>query len=1074
MKTKKALSLLLAIVMVLSSLSALSLCSFAQSVTSGDFVYETLGGDKAEIINYKGTDENVVIPSEIDGNTVVKISGFKAKKVIKSVVVPDTVDTVGDNAFLDCVNLESIVLPDKPLCIGCDVLKNTALFKNSDSWQDGLFYVGKHVLDFKKDEVPAVVTIKDGTLSIAEYAIYQCPNLETLIFPESIEYINQYAVQDCDKLKTVELPHKKLTYIDGTSIYSGYFFNENNENGAVYLGDYLFQAEFNEPCTFSIKEGTKYIASYSVISYDRVNVIIPESVEEIMENAFEDAHLGTATILSKNLIIRESAFYNSYLDGDKGEVDKNNTYSVFFSDDMEYCEIEQYAFSGKVGFTAIRLPKGVKSIDQYAFQGSTLKVIIGASGSYAEEYANEYGFTFRQECDHANAVWVVTKEQVQCKTAGKKELHCPDCGAVLAKANIPAHELSDEWVVTVEATCGHSGEKAHLCSICGRKLKIETIPKLPHSGETYQKVVREATCDSTGVLGTFCKDCDLQLLIEYIPKTTHEAGEWEIEKEATCKEVGTRVKKCIHCHKVMETEAIPVIETGHVPGEWKVVKESTCAEQGVKELTCTLCGEIIYRVPMDLAPHKGINVAPIKAATCTEEGYGEGVCDVCGKYVYDIAIPTIPHNGFWIVTKPMTCTEPGEKELRCTECNILLDTAILEPSHTIGKFEITIPATCRSKGLKEQKCAVCGEVLASEFINPVKHQAGEGITVKEATCENDGLKEFRCVYCNKLMSTEVVDKHGHKEEKIVKSEPTCQKNGLVISKCTVCGHLFDANLLPKTSHKSGEFEVTKEATCTEKGLKEQKCTVCGEVLNTEEIPVTEHILGEWEILKEATASENGEKVQRCTVCNEVINTEEIPAIKAPVSFPDVSEEDWYNDAVNYAVEKGFFKGYEDGTFGPDNNIIRQDFAVVMAKAAGADLENQSTDNLKFNDIDKDAYYAKALAWCVENGIISGYSNGNFGSADNITREQICVMIYNYMTKVKGVKDELTTEQRNELLSKFTDGNEVSEWAQNAVAWSINNKVISGANGGKEIQSGTNANRAQTATIFTNMSKNGLL
>lgn len=191
------------------------------------------------------------------------------------------------------------------------------------------------------------------------------------------------------------------------------------------------------------------------------------------------------------------------------------------------------------------------------------------------------------------------------------------------------------------------------------------------------------------------------------------------------------------------------------------------------------------------------------------------------------------------------------------------------------------------------------------------------------------------------------------------------------------------------------------------------------------------------------------------------------------SYPDVPENEWYTEAVKYATQHGYFSGYSDGTFGPANNIIRQDFAVVMARAAGADLTNQSTDNLKFNDVDKNAYYAKALAWCVENGIISGYQNGNFGPADAITREQICAMIYRYQVK-QGCMDDYSDETVNEVLAKYPDKLNVSDWALGSVAWCISNGVITGANGGTEIQSGANANRAQIAAIFTNLSRNELI
>lgn len=192
-------------------------------------------------------------------------------------------------------------------------------------------------------------------------------------------------------------------------------------------------------------------------------------------------------------------------------------------------------------------------------------------------------------------------------------------------------------------------------------------------------------------------------------------------------------------------------------------------------------------------------------------------------------------------------------------------------------------------------------------------------------------------------------------------------------------------------------------------------------------------------------------------------------------FADVQKTDWFNDSVEFVYANGIMKGYaSNGLFGPADNIIRQDFAVVMAKAAGADLNNQSTKNIKFPDIDKDAYYAKALAWCVDNGIITGYQNGKFGPADPITREQICLMVTRYISLSDETYTDITAEEIDSLLQKFPDKGRVSDWSKTAVALCLRDGVISGAKGGTEIQPYANANRAQIATIFMNLSTNGII
>lgn len=197
---------------------------------------------------------------------------------------------------------------------------------------------------------------------------------------------------------------------------------------------------------------------------------------------------------------------------------------------------------------------------------------------------------------------------------------------------------------------------------------------------------------------------------------------------------------------------------------------------------------------------------------------------------------------------------------------------------------------------------------------------------------------------------------------------------------------------------------------------------------------------------------------------------------AVVAFPDVKQGEWYYENVISSVKSGYFHGYQDGTFGPGNSIIRQDFAVVLANAAHADLDSADINVLdKFSDVDKNAYYAKALAWCVENGIISGYENGRFGPADPVTREQICVMLSLYITdSVDNAFLVRKAEDMNEIISQFPDSQNISSWARLGVASCLRGGLISGADGGRIIDPTATANRAQIATIFMNMSKNGII
>ncbi len=181
-------------------------------------------------------------------------------------------------------------------------------------------------------------------------------------------------------------------------------------------------------------------------------------------------------------------------------------------------------------------------------------------------------------------------------------------------------------------------------------------------------------------------------------------------------------------------------------------------------------------------------------------------------------------------------------------------------------------------------------------------------------------------------------------------------------------------------------------------------------------------------------------------------------------FPDVASGEWYYNAVKFNVEKGYFKGYANGYFGPADNIQRQDFVVVLAKIANADLSAYKGQNGNFADVPANDYYSAAIAWARANKILSGYADGRFGVGDPITREQACVIFYNYC---KGsVSGDVNT-----VLAGYPDGSAVSDWARTAVAWAAENHVV-GGNG--KLNPVGNANRAEMAQIIMNMSNNNIL
>ena len=182
-------------------------------------------------------------------------------------------------------------------------------------------------------------------------------------------------------------------------------------------------------------------------------------------------------------------------------------------------------------------------------------------------------------------------------------------------------------------------------------------------------------------------------------------------------------------------------------------------------------------------------------------------------------------------------------------------------------------------------------------------------------------------------------------------------------------------------------------------------------------------------------------------------------------FGDVPLTAWYYNSVKYVYDNKYMSGYSDARFGAVKNIRRQDFVMILARIAGADLSKYENKASSFSDVKKGAYYYSAVNWAVENGIIGGYSNGKFGVNDPIIREQVATILYRYMGSP-------AVNNVDSTLSKFSDTKKISSYAKIPLAWAVQNGIISGMSDGRAAPK-EGASRAQIATIVMNMDLNGM-
>lgn len=165
-------------------------------------------------------------------------------------------------------------------------------------------------------------------------------------------------------------------------------------------------------------------------------------------------------------------------------------------------------------------------------------------------------------------------------------------------------------------------------------------------------------------------------------------------------------------------------------------------------------------------------------------------------------------------------------------------------------------------------------------------------------------------------------------------------------------------------------------------------------------------------------------------------------------FDDVKSDDWYYNDVKYMVDSGLMAGTSENEFSPETKMTRGMIATVIWR-----LENAPTAGIEdgFLDVDAEKWYSGAISWAKQNQIMNGYSNEIFGPDDNITREEVVLVLYNYvnfMAKKQDAEgaDENTGGLSNTALEGFKDKEKVSSWAKEAMEFAVKNGIIKGKPG----------------------------
>ncbi len=170
------------------------------------------------------------------------------------------------------------------------------------------------------------------------------------------------------------------------------------------------------------------------------------------------------------------------------------------------------------------------------------------------------------------------------------------------------------------------------------------------------------------------------------------------------------------------------------------------------------------------------------------------------------------------------------------------------------------------------------------------------------------------------------------------------------------------------------------------------------------------------------------------------------------AFKDVKPTDWFFDDVMAAASSGIVKGQGDGIFAPKSNVTRRDFAIMLCRVLGVDVDGDAV--VPFVDVKSDDYGIVAIAYCASHGIVNGYEDTTFRPNEYITRQEAAKMISVAMG-VSNISDEL-----------YTDDAKIADWASDYVYMAKAAGLMKGDTDGS-FRPTDRITRAEAATIMMN-------